>query len=93
MSETYGRSDKMSQIPHYTGYKTWLTERTGNQKGGGGLAIFYKDSLPAHEWSPTIEECYEYIAKERQWLLINFGPSKIAFLNCYIACKVRMTIS
>ena len=79
----------MSQIPNYTGYTTWLTERSGRQKGGGGLAIFYKDSLSAHEWSPPVEECYEYIAKERQWLLIDIGTTRIGFLNCYVACKAR----
>ena len=66
----------------------WTSERYGKAKQGGGLALFYSDSLMAHEWKPSVKEEQKYIERERQWLLIDGdGSKKIAFLNCYIACQ------
>ena len=50
--------------------------------------MLYKDSLIAHQWSPAVPCDKEYVAKERQWLLIDSqSDTKCAFLHCYIACQ------
>ena len=87
MSETFGRADKPSTYSPPSGYLVWNKERSGTQKGGGGLSLLYRENLIAHEWSPTVPQSYEYIEKEGQWLLLKHGDSKCAFLHCYIACQ------
>ena len=62
----------------------WCSERSGGDKGGGGLALYYKDSLTAHQWTPPVPAAQLFIEKERQWLLLG---NKIAFLHIYIACQ------
>ena len=59
----------------------------GNDKGGGGLALIYKENLSSHEWSPSVPESQQYIQNERQWLLLSHGNQRFAFLHCYIACQ------
>ena len=50
--------------------------------------MFYRDTLMAHEWNPTVCEEYQQVKNERQWLLVKGdGSKKLAFLNCYIACQ------
>ena len=52
------------------------------------MSIYYRKTLNAHPWKPEVVDAYEYVAKERQWLLIEGeGGRKIAFLHCYIACQ------
>ena len=88
LSETFGREEKPDILRKVPGYELFLSERSGNAKGGGGLALYYRDTLLAHEWHPNVDDEYQYIEKERQWLLIHGeGNTKIAFLNCYIACQ------
>ena len=88
LSETLGREGKPDILKKVPGYELWLAERSGLAKGGGGLALFYKETLMAHEWRPHIDNEYKYVEKERQWLLIHGdGNNRIAFLNCYIACQ------
>ena len=88
LSETFGRSEKPSILKKVPGFELWTVERSGSAKKGGGLAIFYRDTLMAHEWNPIVSEQYKYIEKERQWLLIRGeGSNKMAFLNCYPACQ------
>ena len=88
LSETHGRADQPSVLPHLDGYKVFNTERSGADKGGGGLSIVYKDTLVSHQWLPSVQPEHEYVKNERQWLLLNSQTgSKIAFLHCYIACQ------
>ena len=54
--------------------------------------MLYKKSLIAHQWSPAVDKELEYVAKERQWLLVGSqGETKTAFLHCYIACQSNTT--
>ena len=69
------------------GYSDWPWERSGKDKGGGGLNLIYRKSLNTHKWIPVVPPEYKYVEKERQWLLIKQGEKKCAFLHCYIACK------
>ena len=69
------------------GFSTWRTERGGSDKGGGGLAILYKETLPAHQWNPPVPEQLRYIMNERQWLLLDNQKERCAFLHVYIACQ------
>ena len=66
------------------GFSTWRTERGGSDKGGGGLAILYKETLPAHQWNPPVPEQLRYIMNERQWLLLDNQKE----LSCM--CKSRV---
>ena len=59
----------------------WYGIRRGQERRKEVLVLI------AHEWSPTVPQSYEYIEKERQWLLLKHGDSKCAFLHCYIACQ------
>ena len=42
--------------------------------------------MKPHHWNPIIPPEFEYLRKERQWILIDTGRDKIAFLHCYLAC-------
>ena len=88
MSETFGRADQPVELDPVDGYVAWRTERSGDQKGGGGLLMLYKDTLTAHAWTPTVPPELQYIMNERQWLLLDSGMSnKVAYLHVYIACQ------
>ena len=90
MSETHCRADKPAVLSPIENYTAWNTERAGSDKGGGGLTILYRETLTAHQWTPTVTKELEYIQNERQWLLLNpQGDRKCAFLHCYIACQTN----
>ena len=86
ISETHLRDDKPSDIYPPKGYDMWTAERCGNDKGGGGLCIMYKEDLRHHRWKPEVPKKFQYLAKERQWLFLYGGTGKLAFLHVYIAC-------
>ena len=87
LSETHLRADKPSILPEVEGYDFIASERSGLDKGGGGMVMYYKKSLTTHPWVPDVEDRFNDIQKERQWLLIEAGTAKVAFLHLYIACK------
>ena len=88
LSETHGRADKPSILEPIEGFNTWNTERSGSDKGGGGLTILYNEALVAHQWTPDVPKHLQYVNTERQWLLLNTSNGgKCAFLHCYIACQ------
>ena len=84
LSETFGRSDQPPVMEPIPGFKMFNCERGGDDKGGGGLCLIYKESLNTHQWSPTVPDRLQYVQNERQWLLVG---GKIAFLHIYIACQ------
>ena len=65
MSETHNRTDKPTGLSPPEGYELWESNRGGSDKGGGGLAMFYRSSLVAHEHDPDVSDEYHYIKKER----------------------------
>ena len=75
------------------GFNIWKTERSGSDKGGGGLALLYKETLPAHQWTPAVPDNLQYIANERQWLIIDNQTERFAFLHVYIACQTTRSDS
>ena len=88
LSETFGRADQPATLDPIDGYLAWRAERSGSEKGGGGLILLYKETLTAHQWNPAVPDDLEYIKNERQWLLLsNNAGDKCAFLHCYIACQ------
>ena len=87
MSETLGRLELPAEEPSIDGYTSWPWERKENDKQGGGLTMIYRKDLSVHRHTPTVPPHLEYLTKERQWLLIGNGTSKIAFLHCYLACQ------
>ena len=89
LSETLGRADVPAVLNPIYGYAAWNTDRSGADKGGGGLTMLYtyRDSLSAHQSSPSVPPHLEYIKHERQWLLVSNAKEKLAFLHVYIACQ------
>ena len=87
LSETWGRADLTSTVREVPGYNSWSTERTGLAKGGGGLTIYYRNTLRVHKHIPSVQSTLEYVGTERQWLLITGGSAKCAFLHTYLACQ------
>ena len=87
LSETFGREEAPCEVPDIPGYEVWNTERSGNDKQGGGLALIYRNTLNVHRHEPTVPDNFDYVKKERQWLLIISGSLRCAFLHCYLACQ------
>ena len=65
----------------------WRAERSGTDKGGGGLCLLFKSNLSPHPWTPPVPETHKYVEKERQWMLLEVGRERVAFLHCNIACQ------
>ena len=86
ISETHLRDDKPSDIQPPRGYDMWTSERSGKDKGGGGLCIMYNEELNHHRWKPEVPTRFQYLTNERQWLFLYSGTGKLAFLHVYIAC-------
>ena len=80
---------KYSQPIAYISLTVVEMERSGDKISGGGLAIVYREALPAHHWTPTVPEL-QYVSKERQWILIDNKPQRCAFLYVYVACQTTM---
>ena len=55
--------------------------------------MIYKYTLTTHEWSPKVPAAMEYIANERQWLLIDNQSERCAFLHIYVACQTNKSDS
>ena len=49
--------------------------------------MLYKNSLTAHQYTPSVPDNLVYVQNERQWLLVNKGSDRLAFLHVYIACQ------
>ena len=43
--------------------------------------------MTPHHWTPPVSPKLKYIMNERQWLLLDNGTEKMAFLSVYIACQ------
>ena len=43
--------------------------------------------MVTHKWSPPVPLDKEYVANERQWLLIDSHTERCAFLHIYVACQ------
>ena len=87
LSETFGRADQPPLLDPIPGFKMWSSERGGAEKGGGGLTMIYNETLTAHQWTPPVPPNQQYVMGERQWLLLENGHEKCAFLHVYIACQ------
>ena len=87
VSETHGRADQRQDTVELDGFKSWRTERSGSDKGGGGLCLYYHEDLLPHCWIPEVAPNQSYIKNERQWLLFSDAEVKFAFLHIYIACQ------
>ena len=87
LSETFQRADRPSTLNDIPGFKIWRVERRGDAKGGGGLAMIYRDCLASHQWTPPVPSNLDYVASERQWLLLDGNNEKCAFLHIYVACQ------
>ena len=87
MSETFGRADQQQDQVELDGFSSWRTERSGSDKGGGGLCLYYDHTLAPHPWTPEVDPSLTYISNERQWLLFSGVGVKFAMLHIYIACQ------
>ena len=85
LSETFQRADQQPTAVDVPGYQIWRTEHNGQEKGGGGLAMLYKNSLTNHHWDPSVPAGMQYIANERQWLQIKARQRSVhscTFIQC-----------
>ena len=82
------RADQPQDNFELEDFKSWRTERSGSDKGGGGLCLYYHESLAPHCWTPEVLSQFSHIKNERQWLLFD-GDQKFAFLHVYIACQTN----
>ena len=89
VSETFGRADQNQDPIELDHFRSWRTERSGPDKGGGGLCLYYHESLVAHCWVPSVPSEFTYVQNERQWLLFDGTANKFAFLHVYIACQTN----
>ena len=87
ISETKEREDAKTSMQNIDGYEMKPLMRKGTDRGGGGLCLYYRNTLNAHLWIPNTSSSYLYVSKERQWLLIEGNSEKLAFLHVYIACQ------
>ena len=88
ISETHGRADQNHEVVEIEKFRAWRVERSGTAKAGGGLCLYYHDSLTAHCWTPEIPPDKQAAGTERQWLLFD-GVEKLALLHVYIACQTN----
>ena len=85
--ETHRREDSLERRFEIPGYKTYTNERLGDAKQGGGLAIYIKKEIMSNVWEGLPRDEEEMKAgKERLWLLIHLGNTKLAICDCYMAC-------
>ena len=47
--------------------------------------MLYRSTLNAHKYKPVVTDDYAHLNNERQWLLVNSGAKRCAFLHIYIA--------
>ena len=87
VSETFLRADQPTDLATVSGYSAWQTERSGTDKCGGGLCIFYRNTLSPHCWSPPVSPKLAYVSNERQWLILTSGNERLAVLHIYVACQ------
>ena len=92
VSETHGRADQNHEVVDIDHFRAWRVERSGLAKAGGGLCLYYHDSLTAHCWTPMIPPDKQGAETERQWLLFD-GVEKLALLHVYIACQTHQNDS
>ena len=89
LSETKRRSDGFHESVEFNGYNTFVNERSGESKQGGGLLTLVKSDLKVYRWTPqNILEDWEKVNSERQWFVLTSGNIKIAICNCYFAAEV-----
>ena len=86
LSETHFRADVPRSRYDIAGYRSWHTDRSGQDKGGGGLTLYYREDLRAHCHLPNVAPEHQYVSNERQWLLLEGGRRRVALLSTYMAC-------
>ena len=86
LQETKVNVDNLPPNMDIVGYNHAVNERTSDKKSGGGLVIYWKDTLPGKIWSNPNMNTTSKAYTEIQWLLIETGNSRIAIANTYMAC-------
>ena len=86
LSETHFRADVPRSRYAFNNFESIHTERSKTAKGGGGLSIYYSNTLNVQNYTPNVASMYEYLDKERQWILLKCGNINLAILNVYMCC-------
>ena len=85
--ETHRREDSLEKRFEIPGYKSYTNKRLGDAKMGGGLAIYIKKEIMSNVWDGLPRDEEEMKAgKERLWLLVHLGSTKLAICDVYLAC-------
>ena len=69
------------------GYNHYVTERSEQDKKGGGLILYYKTEIPVRTWTRPGKNKSLTTANEYQWIMIETKTSKMAIANVYFACQ------
>ena len=69
------------------GYKYFVTERSEQDKKGGGLIMYYKDEIPVRSWTRPGKDMTVVTAHESQWIMLETRTAKMAIANVYFACQ------
>ena len=86
LQETKVNVDNLPPSMDIEEYDYAVNERTSDQKPGGGLVIYWKDSLPGRIWTNPKMHKNSKAQTEVQWLLLETGTSRLAVANIYLAC-------
>ena len=86
LQETKVNIDNLPPSMDIAGYNHAVNERSSDNKPGGGLAIYWKDTLPGKIWSNPKLKPESKAKTEIIWLLIEAGDSRLAIVNVYMAC-------
>ena len=88
VQETYRRTEDLEPPITFNGYSAYTSERSLDQKKGGGLISLIKNNLLSYRWNPEVPQKWEIIKNERIWLIMNSSKGKIAILNIYTAAEI-----
>jgi hypothetical protein len=90
--ETKRRLDEVRHsidVPGYSVFEVRRSDEAGD-RAGGGIAVYLrtKDGILFKRYDPDIpERQYQYVAKERQWILVQSEERKTAVCGLYLGCN------
>ena len=88
IGETQRRQDMCTEQLEFSGYDWAVQERSGNQKGGGGLLSIWRDNIRVKVWLSAHTGKDDRYKNERMWTILDKG-AKLAVCNVYLATESR----
>ena len=88
--ETHTRVSNHEDLSMFNGYRTVTIERGYGDKLGGGILVLIKQGIKHSLWSPEDTD-NPHTVKEKVWIRIHEGESRLAFGFVYMAAQVPGT--